>query len=101
MIRKGAALNVLFDLDGTLTDPGHGISACIAHALATLGRPVPEKADLERFIGPPLRDAFRDLLPDQDAAGIDGAVTAYRDRFTKVGMFENALYAGIPEASTS
>jgi phosphoglycolate phosphatase len=92
-------MNVLFDLDGTLTDPRHGIVACIRHALVTLREPVPPDDVLATYIGPPLRDAFRDLLSSGgDAQRIESAIAAYRERFVTHGMFENAVYEGIPEA---
>lgn len=90
-------MNVLLDLDGTLTDPREGIVGCIRHALAELGEVAPQDADLVRYIGPPLRDAFRELLGD-DQDRIEAAVVAYRARFVDVGIFENKLYAGIPES---
>jgi phosphoglycolate phosphatase len=92
------AINVLFDLDGTLTDPRQGIVGCMRHALSVLREPIPAEGDLEKFIGPPLRDAFCELLattPEDER--IAAAVTAYRDRFSAEGMFENAVYEGIPQ----
>jgi len=90
-------MNILFDLDGTLTDPREGIVGCIKHALVTLGQPVPSDSLLERFIGPPLQDAFRQLLAATDSqALVSEAVAAYRDRFAAVGMFENRVYSAIP-----
>jgi phosphoglycolate phosphatase len=89
-------VNILFDLDGTLTDPREGIVACIRHSLSILGEPSPLDADLERFIGPPLRDTFTGLLSG-DGGRVEAAISAYRDRFTSLGMFENAVYPGIPQ----
>jgi phosphoglycolate phosphatase len=89
-------VNILFDLDGTLTDPREGIVACIRHSLSILREPMPDDEDLERFIGPPLRDTFTKLL-SSDGGRVELAITAYRDRFTSLGMFENAVYAGIPQ----
>lgn len=86
--------DLLFDLDGTLTDPADGITACIQHALRGLGRSVPPREELLSFIGPPLHVSFRDLL-GADAQSED-AVALYRERFSSVGLFENRLYAGIP-----
>jgi phosphoglycolate phosphatase len=92
-------LNVLLDLDGTLTDPAQGIVACIEHALASLHEPVPADTDLTKFIGPPLRDTFCELLSTtDDDKRIDKAVAAYRERFGAIGMFENVVYDGIPSA---
>jgi phosphoglycolate phosphatase len=88
--------NLLFDLDGTLTDPREGIVRCFQHALRRLGAEVPEEAALERHIGPPLRNALRELLPGREAE-IERAVEAYRERFAPIGMFENRVYTGIPE----
>ncbi len=92
-------MNVLFDLDGTLTDPREGIVACFRHTLAALRLPVPPDTDLERYIGPPLRDALRDLLPvGSGPPHLEAAVRVYRERFGSVGLFENAVFEGIPES---
>lgn len=91
-------MNVLLDLDGTLTNPEQGIVGCIRHALVALDRTLPADCDLARYIGPPLADAFRELLATDDRAEVDAAITAYRARFASVGLFENEVYAGIPEA---
>lgn len=87
--------HLFFDLDGTLTEPALGITACIAHALLALGVAPPAPAELRRFIGPPLRDAFGELLRTSDPALIEDAVRLYRERFSSVGLFENELYPGI------
>jgi phosphoglycolate phosphatase len=87
---------VLFDLDGTLTDPKVGITRSIQHALRKRGRPVPDADSLESFIGPPLEQSFRErfaMSPD-DARQ---AVADYREYFADTGLFENAVYPGIPE----
>lgn len=91
-------MNVLLDLDGTLTNPEQGIVGCIRHALDVLEREIPADADLARYIGPPLADAFREILATDDPAEIQAAVAAYRARFGTIGLFENELYEGIPEA---
>lgn len=91
-------MELFFDLDGTLTDPGEGITRCIAHALEQLGRPSPGLESLRRWIGPPLWESFPVLLGTDDAALVRRAVELYRERFTAVGMFENRIYPGVPEA---
>jgi phosphoglycolate phosphatase len=92
-------MNVLLDLDGTLTDSRPGILACIQHALEALGEPRAEEVDLHRFIGPPLRDTFAELLRvEVDHDRVEAAISAYRDRFASAGMFENAVYEHIPQA---
>jgi phosphoglycolate phosphatase len=88
--------NVLFDLDGTLTDPREGITGCIQFALEKLGRPVPLQSELEKYIGPPLRGTFASLLESSDVEMVETAVRFYRERFSTVGLFENKLYTGVP-----
>jgi phosphoglycolate phosphatase len=89
---------VFFDLDGTLTDPRPGITACIRHALVELGRPAPREDELLWCIGPPLAASFARLLDTTDSALIARSVALYRERFGTIGLYENALYLGIPEA---
>jgi len=89
--------HVIFDLDGTLTDPAEGITRSYAYALQALGYPVPPLAALTRFIGPPTREVMSELLGTHDAARIEQGVERYRERFADVGLFENAVFPGIPE----
>ena len=88
---------LLFDLDGTLTDPRVGIVRSIRHALEGLGHPGPPDDVLAGFIGPSLRGTFAVLLETSDRGLIERAMTLYRERFGDVGLFENEVYAGIPE----
>jgi phosphoglycolate phosphatase len=88
-------LNLLFDLDGTLTDPVVGITRCIQHAMSGLGRPIPAASALRRFIGPPLRGTFAELLTTQDEDLIARAIALYRERFAVAGMFENEVYPDV------
>lgn len=87
---------VLFDLDGTLTDPFVGISRSVQYAFEKMGRPVPLADDLRAFIGPPLHITFAKLL-DSDDAAVE-AVGFYRERYGDVGKFENELIPGITDA---
>lgn len=86
---------VLFDLDGTLSDPKIGITKSVQFALQKAGIKVNDLDELEPFIGPPLQVSFREMY-DFDDTQITQAIRAYRDRFTESGMFENQLYEGIP-----
>ena len=87
---------ILFDLDGTLTDSGPGITACVQYALEKMGRPEPDLKKLEVFIGPPLMDQFM-AYAGFSKEEAEEATKYYRERYTKTGMFENALYPGIEE----
>jgi len=90
-------VRLLFDLDGTLTDSGRGITRCVQHALAGLGKLAPHASDLAWCVGPPLRESFAELLGSSDASLIDQALALYRERFASVGMFENMVYPGVRE----
>jgi phosphoglycolate phosphatase len=91
-------MHLLFDLDGTLTDPFPGITRSIQYALESLGRPSPSADDLRWCIGPPLKKSFLVLLGPGSENLIDSAIAKYRERFGTVGLFENDVYPGITEA---
>jgi len=91
---NGAALQVLFDLDGTLTDPKVGITKSIAYALDSFGIAVDRLESLEHLIGPPLRDSFRAHY-GFGPAQVEQAIAKYREYFAETGIFENHLYDGI------
>jgi phosphoglycolate phosphatase len=90
-------MNLLFDLDGTLTDSRPGIVNSIRSTLLALGIELPSEEALTRYIGPPTHHAFRDLLGTSDAVLLERAVAMYRERFVKVGMFDNSVYPGVRE----
>jgi phosphoglycolate phosphatase len=88
-------MNLLFDLDGTLTDPFSGITRSIQHALLALGLPAPPAESLRWCIGPPLQGSFPKLLGPGNAHLAEAALVKYRERFSSVGLFENKLYPEI------
>ena len=87
---------LLFDLDGTLTDPKEGICTCVQYALASFGIQEPDLDKLEPFIGPPLKESFMHFY-DMNEEQAQAAVEKYRERFRDTGIFENRLYDGIPQ----
>lgn len=87
---------ILFDLDGTLTDPKIGITRSVQYALRALGIEEPSLDKLEPFIGPPLADSFREFYGLNDEQ-IIMAVAKYRERFAQQGIYENEIYPGISE----
>ena len=87
---------LLFDLDGTLTDPKLGITSCVQYALKSFGIDEPDLDKLEPFIGPPLKDSFMQFYGFDDEKA-EAAVEKYRERFKDQGIFENEVYRGIPE----
>lgn len=90
--------NILFDLDGTLTDPKAGITRCIQFSLENLGVPVPRMDQLTWCIGPSLKESFSKLLNTSDDGILEQAISHYRKRFSQTGMFENIAY---PEVASS
>ena len=86
--------NVLFDLDGTLTDPAEGITNALMHAQRRLGRPVSPREELYVFIGPPLIETFMSEwgLSREES---EQALLYYREHFSTKGLFENVPYPGI------
>jgi phosphoglycolate phosphatase len=90
--------HLLFDLDGTLTDPQLGITRCIRHALERLGVDLPPSINLVNYIGPPLPECFSQLLQTEDRARIHEAIHLFRERFSTIGLFENRVYEGIQDA---
>lgn len=88
-------MTILFDLDGTLSDPFPGITACIRYALSELKMPVPEATALKWCIGPPLSQSFTKLLGTEDSTLVHEAIAKYRARYSEVGLYENAIYPGV------
>ena len=87
---------ILFDLDGTLTDSGPGITRCVQYALASFGIEEPDLEKLNCYVGPPLLESFMNFagLGCEEA---QQAITKYRERYEAEGIFENEVYGGIPE----
>ena len=86
---------LLFDLDGTLTDPRPGIVGCIRFALDQLGSPSPSDDVLATFVGPPLRATFATLLETTDMSRVEAAMDLYRQRFVCSGLYDNQVYTGV------
>ena len=88
--------NLLFDLDGTLTNSAEGITKCVQYALRAQNIEEPDLKKLEVFIGPPLRDSFikyYGMTREEAEAGVE----KYRERYTDIGIWENKVYPGIME----
>lgn len=85
---------ILFDLDGTITDPKIGITKSFQYALQHFGIQVNDLDALEPVIGPPLKKSFSEFyhLPEEQ---IDSAIEKYRERFSNVGLYENEIYDGM------
>ena len=87
---------VLFDLDGTLTDPGEGITNSVAYALKKYGIGVSDKRELYKFIGPPLHESF-EMYYNFSKDQAKEAVEYYREYYRETGIFENFVYQGMED----
>ena len=87
---------VLFDLDGTLTDSKIGITKSVQYALSKFNIREANLDNLESFIGPPLSESFQKNYGFEPSQAQD-AVDFYREYFSTSGMYENAVYPGIPD----
>lgn len=87
---------ILFDLDGTLTDPKLGITQSVQYALGKLGIAEEDLDKLTSFIGPPLLTSFKEFYSMNDDEA-NQALQYYRERFSTVGLYENAVYEGMKE----
>lgn len=85
---------ILFDLDGTLTNPFEGITKCVQYALDSFGIYEPDLEKLTLFIGPPLIDSFMNFYNFTEEEATE-AVNKYRERFSTVGLYENEPYEGV------
>jgi len=88
---------LLWDLDGTLTDPKVGITLSVQYALERLDYPPQEADDLDWIIGPPLKESFKTLLNTKDEVFLNRAISIYRERYQEIGLYENIVYPGIPD----
>ena len=89
-------MNLLVDLDGTITDPASGILGSVCYALEKLGHPVPSRSDIGWVIGPPLRLSFPKLGVPEDEVG--AAIRFYREKYVGGAIFDCTLCDGIEPA---
>lgn len=92
---------LIFDLDGTISDPKNGIIRSINYALECHSFEIRKEVELVKYIGPPLDVAFIALTQSKDPGLIVNLVDKYRERYADIGYAENVLYAGIHEALTA
>lgn len=85
---------ILFDLDGTLTESGEGITKSVQYALEKIGKPEENLEKLKVFVGPPLLEQFMKYA-QVDLETARQAVVYYRERYAEVGIYENSLYPGV------
>lgn len=88
---------LIFDLDGTLSDPAVGVVRCMNYALTSFDyTPLPD-AEITQYIGPPLEQTIARLTGSDDVKHVDAVAAAYRERYGEIGYKENTVYPGITE----
>jgi phosphoglycolate phosphatase len=87
---------ILFDLDGTISDPLEGIGRSINYALAHFGYKQLKLPELAKYVGSPLDETFKEITGNE--AECKALVAKYRERYGDVGYTENILYPGVAEA---
>jgi len=92
---------VLFDLDGTISDPLEGIGRSINFSLAHFGYETCELSEIAHYVGPPLDEIFKALTGVSGETEVMALVAKYRERYADVGYSENFLYPGVAEALAS
>lgn len=88
--------NILFDLDGTITDPFLGITKSVAYSLKSYGIEVNSLDELKVFIGPPLDVSFQEYYHMNEKQSLE-AVEKYREYFSDKGLYENKVYEGMED----
>lgn len=89
---------LVFDLDGTISDPALGIARSINYALTAFDQAPIAEDSVSQYIGPGIDDAFRRLVPAAGDRRIAQLVAKFRERYAELGYSENVLYPGISEA---
>jgi len=90
--------SLVFDLDGTISDPSLGITRSLNYSLAAHGYPEIPAEDVAAVIGPPLDEVFNRFCPEPDEAVVSSLVASYRERYVDIGYAENSLYPGVVDA---
>lgn len=97
-VRNMSPSHLIFDLDGTISDPSLGIWRCLNYALNSFGYASIPEASISTHIGPPIDHAFRALAGSESEAHVLALVAKFRERYADVGYAENTLYPGIEDA---
>ena len=90
--------HLVFDLDGTISDPASGAARCINHALSSFGYPTIPVESVSRYIGPPIDEVFAHLTASTAPAEIAALIAKYRERYAEIGYAENVIYPGVVAA---
>jgi len=88
---------LVFDLDGTISDPLSGILHSMNYSLTAFGYPEVTPCEVAQFIGPPIETTFREITGERSDERIREIIARFRERYGSAGYAENTLYPGISE----
>jgi phosphoglycolate phosphatase len=91
-------LHLIFDLDGTISDPAIGIARSINYALSSFGYPTLPEKSISQYIGPQIDETFAQITASISPEHISALVGKYRERYAEVGYSENVIYPGVADA---
>ena len=89
--------NVLFDLDGTISNSSEGVIGCFQHTLKELTGYYSDEPSIIKLIGTPIQAIFSDLLQTNDEQLITRAISIYREKYAEIGVTGNIIYSGITD----
>lgn len=87
---------IIFDLDGTIIESGEGIVRSFEYTLDKMGLEVPSAKELEKYIGPPLDDTFKNSLKFNEEEA-ERALSYYRGFYSEKGKYMSKMYEGVKE----
>jgi len=88
---------LIFDLDGTISDPSQGIFRSANFALESMGYETVAKSRVRPLIGPPLQELLGELAGDVSNEIMSELITKYLERYATVGYAENKMYTGVQD----
>jgi phosphoglycolate phosphatase len=90
-------LHLIFDLDGTISDPAFGIARSINYALSSFGYPTLPEKSISQYIGPQIDETFAQSTASISPEHISALVGKYRERYAEVGYSENVIYPDVAD----
>ena len=91
---------VIFDMDGTLTDPMRNFKRNLEYSLSKLGKSVPSDEELKKWVGPPLGESLKNFL-NLSKEEAELALSFYRENYRKLGLGGNDIYKGVKDMIVS
>src|SRR5690554_5187110 len=85
-------MNIIFDLDGTISDSSEGVFANLREFFSLYGLPDLPDEELKKYIGPPTEETLSKYVSDDK---LDEAVNTYRKIYKEKNILKNKMYSGM------